>query len=116
MLFDETGKIRVRRTGKYAQQTLVAEQENGRILLFKTTQAAALHDLGACLRTVFPGLRRAMAMDGGSSSDLALAPALQHAMTKAGRTPAGCRLTTRSGQWIAGGDPPGLTRERKLEV
>jgi len=87
MLFDETGKIRVRRTGKYAHQTILAEQDNGRILLFKTTQAAALHDLGLCLHKTFPRLRRAMAMDGGSSSDLALAPALRQVMNKAGRTP-----------------------------
>jgi hypothetical protein len=84
MLLDQTGNIRVRRSGKQAQQTIVGEQENGHIVLFKTTQATALYDLGQCLHETFPTLRRTMAMDGGSSSDLALAPALHRGGVKAG--------------------------------
>ena len=76
MLLDQNGKIRVRQTGKQAQQTIVGEQDNGHIVLFKTTRAASLYDMGQCLHEAFPSLRRAMAMDGGSSSDVALSPAL----------------------------------------
>ncbi len=74
MLIDQAGTIRVRKSGKQAQQTIVAEQDNGHILLFKTTEPAALYDLGQCLHEAFPTIRRAMAMDGGASSDAALAP------------------------------------------
>jgi len=79
MLLDRNGKIRVRQTGKRAQQTIVAEQRSGSILLLKTTSAVTLYDLARCLRDQMPTLQRAMAMDGGSSSDVALAAALQRA-------------------------------------
>jgi len=87
MLLDQNGKIRVRRTGKQAQQTIVAEQDGGHILLFKTTEAAALYDIAHCLQQTLPTIRRAMAMDGGSSSDLALAGALRPTGGKAGGIP-----------------------------
>lgn len=83
MLLDRTGKIRVRQTGKRAHQTLVAEQSDGHLLVFKTTEVVSLHALGECLRDAFPSLRQVMAMDGGSSSDLAVSPSLQQAMSKA---------------------------------
>jgi len=87
MLLDQNGRIRVRRTGKQAQQTIVAEQDGGHVLIFKTTQAAALYDIAHCLQQTFPTLRRAMAMDGGSSSDLALAAALRRTGGKPGGIP-----------------------------
>lgn len=83
MLLDRTGKIRVRQTGKRAHQTLVAEQSDGHLLVLKTTEVVSLHALGECLRDAFPSLRQVMAMDGGSSSDLAVSPSLQQAMSKA---------------------------------
>jgi len=83
MLLDRTGKIRVRQTGKRAHQTLVAEQSDGHLLVLKTTEVVSLHALGECLREAFPSLRQVMAMDGGSSSDLAVSPSLQQAMSKA---------------------------------
>ncbi len=70
MLLDKTGTIRVRQTGKLAYQTLVAETHNGHILIFKSLGLITLHGIGQCLRDVFPSIRIAMAMDGGSSSDL----------------------------------------------
>ncbi len=76
MLLDETGRIRVKRTGKQAQQTIVAEQADGHILLFKTTEPTALFEIGQCLHDSFQTVRRAMAMDGGASSDVVLAPPL----------------------------------------
>jgi uncharacterized protein YigE (DUF2233 family) len=77
MLLDRTGKIRVRQTGKRAHQTLVAEQGNGHLLVLKTTEAVSLYALGECLRDAFPSLRQVMAMDGGSSSDVAVSPSLR---------------------------------------
>ncbi|OGW50677.1 MAG: hypothetical protein A2V62_06790 [Nitrospirae bacterium RBG_19FT_COMBO_58_9] len=77
MLLDRTGKIRVRQTGKRAHQTLVAEQGNGHLLVLKTTDVVSLHALGECLRDAFPSLRQVMAMDGGSSSDVAVSPSLR---------------------------------------
>jgi len=82
MLLDRTGKIRVRQTGKRAHQTLVAEQSNGHLLVLKTTEVASLHALGECLRDAFPSLRQVMAMDGGSSSDIAVSPSLRQSTSK----------------------------------
>ena len=82
MLLDRTGKIRVRQTGKRAHQTLVAEQSNGHLLVLKTTGVVSLHALGECLRDAFPSLRQVMAMDGGSSSDIAVSPSLRQATSK----------------------------------
>jgi uncharacterized protein YigE (DUF2233 family) len=82
MLLDRTGKIRVRQTGKRAHQTLVAEQGNGHLVVLKTTEVVSLYALGECLRDAFPSLRQVMAMDGGSSSDVAVSPSLRQAMSK----------------------------------
>ncbi len=82
MLLDRTGKVRVRQTGKRAHQTLVAEQGDGHLLVLKTTEAASLYSLGECLRDTFPSLRQVMAMDGGSSSDVAVSPSLREATSK----------------------------------
>ncbi len=70
MLLDRTGKPRVRQTGKRAHQTVVAENGEGLILLIKTANSVTLRGLADCLREGFPSIRQAMAMDGGSSSDL----------------------------------------------
>lgn len=82
MLLDRTGKVRVRQTGKRAHQTLVAEQGNGHLLILKTTEVVSLHAVGECLRDAFPSLRQVMAMDGGSSSDVAVSPSLRQATAK----------------------------------
>jgi len=82
MLLDRTGKIRVRQTGKLAHQTLVAEQSDGHLLILKTTEVVSLHTLGECLRDAFPSLRQVMAMDGGSSSDVAVSPSLRQASSE----------------------------------
>lgn len=84
MLLDRTGKVRVRQTGKRAQQTVLAELANGHILLLKSTAAVPLHAVGQCVRDTFPAVRQAMAMDGGSSSDVALSAATKQATSKAG--------------------------------
>ena len=70
MLVDHTGKIRVRDSGKYAYQTIVAENDDGHMLILKSLGVVPLYDLGRCVRETFPTVRRVMAMDGGSSSDI----------------------------------------------
>jgi uncharacterized protein YigE (DUF2233 family) len=70
MLLDRTGKPRVRQTGKQAHQMVVGEDGEGHILLVRTTEAVTLRALAECLRDRMPAIRQAMAMDGGSSSDL----------------------------------------------
>lgn len=70
MLLDRTGKLRVRQSGKRAYQTVVGEDGEGHILVMKTAEPAGLWALADCLRTDYPAVRQAMAMDGGSSSDL----------------------------------------------
>lgn len=70
MLVDESGKPRVKHSGKRAHQTVVGEDEAGNILLIKTAAEVPMWELAVCLRDGMPSLRHAMAMDGGSSSDL----------------------------------------------
>jgi uncharacterized protein YigE (DUF2233 family) len=70
MLLDRAGQPRVRNSGRRAHQTVVGEDQDGRIVLIKTTQPAALWDLAVCLRQGPLGIALAMAMDGGASSDL----------------------------------------------
>ena len=82
MLLDRTGRVRVKQTGKQSQQTIVAELQNGHILIIKTTEVASLHAIGLCLHETYLEIRQAMAMDGGSSSDLSISPALQKAVEK----------------------------------
>jgi uncharacterized protein YigE (DUF2233 family) len=76
MLLDQSGKIRVRDSGKYAYQTIVAETDKGHILIFKSLGVVPLYDIGRCFKETLPTVRRAMAMDGGSSSDLRIVESL----------------------------------------
>lgn len=76
MLLDRTKTIRVRQTGKRAYQTVVAEEHDGHILILKSLGLVTLHGFGQCLRDAFPSIKLAMAMDGGSSSDLFVSEAL----------------------------------------
>jgi uncharacterized protein YigE (DUF2233 family) len=76
MLLDHTGRVRVRESGKYAYQTIVAETMAGHILLLKSLGAARLYDIAQCVKDVLPTVRQAMAMDGGSSSDIRILESL----------------------------------------
>lgn len=76
MLLDRAGMIRVRQSGKRAYQTVVAEEHDGHILILKSLGLVTLHGLGQCLRDTVPSIKLAMAMDGGSSSDLFVAESL----------------------------------------
>lgn len=79
MLFDRTGKLRVRDSGKRAFQTVVAEDGHGAILVIKTVDIVSLHHLADCLHRQLPSLQQAMAMDGGASSDVIASQDLLHA-------------------------------------
>ena len=79
MLLDRTGKLRVRDSGKRAYQTVVAEDGDGAILVIKTVDIVSLHHLAECLHQQMPSIQQAMAMDGGSSSDVIASPDLLHA-------------------------------------
>jgi uncharacterized protein YigE (DUF2233 family) len=83
MLLDGSGKPRVRQTDKRAHQTIVAEDAQGQILVLKTTDEVGLRALAECLRDRFPAIRRAMAMDGGSSSDLLVEAGLLQGLKRA---------------------------------
>jgi len=74
MLLDRQGRPRVRRSGKQAQQTVVGELRDGTILLIKTTADSALWDLAECIKIGLPEVYQALAFDGGSSSDVLVAP------------------------------------------
>ena len=82
MLLDRTGKVRVKQSGKQSQQTIIGELQNGHIVIMKTTEVASLHAIGRCLHEAYPQIRQAMAMDGGSSSDVSVSPAIQKAAAK----------------------------------
>ncbi len=79
MLFDRTGKLRVRDSGKRAFQTVVAENGDGAILVIKTADVVSLHHLADCLHRQIPSIQQAMVMDGGASSDVIASPDLLHA-------------------------------------
>jgi uncharacterized protein YigE (DUF2233 family) len=76
MLLGQGGEPRVRRSGKRAHQMVVGEDQDGRIVLIRPGEAVPLWELARCIRERLPTLVRAMAMDGGSSSDLLLGPRL----------------------------------------
>jgi Predicted periplasmic protein len=79
MLLDRTGKLRVRDSGKRAYQTVVAEDGESTILVIKTMDTVSLYHLADCLHRQLPSVQQAMAMDGGSSSDVIASPDLLHA-------------------------------------
>jgi uncharacterized protein YigE (DUF2233 family) len=88
MLLDQTGQPRVRRSGKRDYQTVVAEDRQGRILLIKPGNVAALWELAQCLRQSPLNVVQAMAMDGGSSSELVMgAGILKRAPNETGSKP-----------------------------
>ena len=83
MLLDRRGTPRVRRSGKAAQQTVVGEDRQGRILVVMSRGVTPLWELAVCLRDGVRGLSHAMAMDGGDSSDLLIGSELAGARTGA---------------------------------
>jgi hypothetical protein len=72
MLLDDRGKLRVRDTDKTACRTIVAEDRAGRILIIITEGAVSLADMARWLPEQDLDIVRAMNMDGGIESQLAV--------------------------------------------
>lgn len=72
MLLDEQQKLRVRDTDKSACRTVVAQDAQGRLLLFVTRGAVTLGDLARWISTTGLDISRAMNLDGGVESQLAI--------------------------------------------
>lgn len=72
MLLDDSNKIRVRDTDKTACRTVVAEDTRGRILILVTEGAVTLADFARWLPKQNLDIVRAMNLDGGIESQLAV--------------------------------------------
>jgi uncharacterized protein YigE (DUF2233 family) len=70
MLLDRRGTPRVRQSGKAAQQTVVGEDREGRLIVIMSKGEVPLWELAVCLRDGLRDISHAMAMDGGASSDV----------------------------------------------
>lgn len=70
MLFDRGGDVRVRRTDRAANRTLVGEDGHGRLLVITTEGAYTLYDVAMLLRRARLGLTHAMSMDGGLEAEM----------------------------------------------
>lgn len=73
MLFDVTGAPRVRRSDRVANRTAVAEDRQGRLLVFVTEGGYTLADLATLLQRFPLQLTHAMSMDGGLEAELVVA-------------------------------------------
>lgn len=72
MLLDEASQVRVRRTQRAACRTVVAEDADGKLLLMASEGAITLYDLAQWLGRSGLRIRRAMNLDGGVESQLAV--------------------------------------------
>ena len=72
MLIDEKGTLRVRDTALNACRTVIAQDRQGRMLLFLTEGAITLGDMGRWLALSPLDIKYAMNLDGGIESQLAL--------------------------------------------
>jgi hypothetical protein len=72
MLVDESAHVRVRHTDLAACRTVVAEDTQGRVLVLATEGAATLYDLANWLPKSGLDIVRAMNLDGGIESQLAI--------------------------------------------
>lgn len=70
MLFDRGGVVRVRRSDLVANRTVVAEDREGRLLVFTSEGGYTLFDFARVLRAAPLALTHAMAMDGGDEAEM----------------------------------------------
>lgn len=70
MLFGRDGEVRVRKSERVANRTLVAEDGHGRLLVITTEGAYTLHDMATLLRKERLDLTHAMSMDGGLEASM----------------------------------------------
>lgn len=80
MLFDERGGVRVRRSDRIANRTVVAEDADGRLLVIVSEGGYTLADFAELLRRSPLRLTHAMSMDGGLEAELVVdTPVLRYA-------------------------------------
>jgi hypothetical protein len=72
MLLDDSARVRVRDSELLANRTVVAQDRRGRMLVLITEGAVTLGDLARWLPTTSLDLARAMNLDGGIESQLAI--------------------------------------------
>jgi hypothetical protein len=70
MLIDRDGGVRVRKSDRVANRTVVAEDHRGRLLVITTEGGYTLWDLAQMLRRSPLSISHAMAMDGGYEAEL----------------------------------------------
>jgi len=70
MLFDRSGALRVRRTDRVANRTIVGEDPHGRLLVVTTEGGYKLWELAELLRKGSLDLTHAMCMDGGAEAKM----------------------------------------------
>jgi hypothetical protein len=70
MLFDSTGTLRVRRSERIANRTIVGEDDRGRIVVLVSEGSYTLADLAFVIQKSTLRLRHAMSMDGGREAEL----------------------------------------------
>lgn len=70
MLFDRSGELRVRRTDRVANRTIVGEDPHGRLLVVTTEGGYKLWELAELLRGGPLEITHAMCMDGGAEAKL----------------------------------------------
>lgn len=73
MLFDSTGTLRVNRSERIANRTIVGEDDRGRLVVLVTEGGYTLADLAFVIQKSDLRLRHAMSMDGGRESELVVA-------------------------------------------
>jgi hypothetical protein len=72
MLFDQTGRKRVKKGNWVANRTGIAEDRKGRILVFVSEGGLTIWDFARLLQNSGLNLVKAMSMDGGYESELAV--------------------------------------------
>jgi hypothetical protein len=70
MLFDDDGKLRIRKSSQVANRTVVAEDEQGRLLVITSEGGYTLHEFATLLESAPLKLAHAMNMDGGYEAEL----------------------------------------------
>jgi hypothetical protein len=75
MLFDHQGEVRVRKSERIANRTVVGEDRRGRLLVITSEGGYTLWDFALLLKSAPLDLSHAMCMDGGYEAELCIATA-----------------------------------------
>lgn len=72
MLFDQQGRVRIRKSDLVANRTVVAQDGKGRLLVITSEGGYTLWDFARLLQETPIGLSHAMSMDGGYEAELCI--------------------------------------------